>query len=348
MNHTFRNICVILILHNYQENTDVVNWRGRSCQTRDTKWLVLEKIYEKLHRPHFYDIGNTFINDVLDYSFTAKIENIGSIFLLHLFVTNRHEGSFTIAVNEGNDIKVDKKNGKAFLSSITKEHKFDNAPERAINYITTYSFSELDVDQLKDKKLYIALSYPESVGISREIIENVKASHDFGAILSESISCDFTIESVDGEKFQVHKAILAVHSEVFKAMLKEATAESLNNYVKLVDVGKEDLSCILEFIYTGTVKDLENSNWFNLLMLADKYDLKGLRELSQHALGQQLTTDNVLEVLIVADMYNSDDLKAAALKFIKKNVTSLETSTFKEINNASLMRELCEYLVLSK
>lgn len=112
MNHTFRNICVILILHNYQENTDVVNWRGRSCQTRDTKWLVLEKIYEKLHRPHFYDIGNTFINDVLDYSFTTKIENIGSIFLLHLFVTNRHEGSFTIAVNEGNDIKVDKRMAK--------------------------------------------------------------------------------------------------------------------------------------------------------------------------------------------------------------------------------------------
>ncbi|XP_063537326.1 speckle-type POZ protein B-like isoform X1 [Cydia strobilella] len=324
-----------------QEDADVVCWRNRTCQTRNARWLSLDKIYEKLQRPNFYEVGNTYINDVLEYTFTVKVENVGTLFLLHLFVGNTHEGSFKIKVNEGNDLKLDRKNGKAFLSSISKEHRFDNSPEGSVNYVTTYSFSEQDVDLLKDKRLYIAMSYLEGKGINQEIIDDVKASHDFGALLSESIGCDFTIKSLDGETFKVHKAMLVAHSEVFKAMLKEDTAESQNNFVTL-DVMKEDLQCILEFIYTGTVSDLENSNWFNLLMYADKYDLKGLRELSEHALAQQLTVDNVLEVLIVADMSNSEDLKTAALKFIKKNPSALQTSTFKEIKNVSLMGELCK------
>lgn len=154
------------------------------------------------------------------------------------------------------------------------------------------------------------------------------------------------MESSEGEKFQVHKAILAAQSEVFKAMLKEETAESQNNYVLLIDVCKEDLKCILEFIYTGSIKDLESKNCVNLLMLSDRYNLNGLKILTQYALCYQLTKDSALEILVLADMYNAQILKMAALKFIKRYASVLNNSVFDEINNADLVRELCRFIAM--
>ncbi|GBP08274.1 Protein roadkill [Eumeta japonica] len=204
-----------------------------------------------------------------------------------------------------------------------------------------YDIGELDVECLKNKKLNISVKFfSKSVkGLSQDILDEVKSGHDFGALLDDPICSDFTIESADEHKFQVHKVILAAHSDVFKAMLKEETAESQNSYVKLVDVYGDDLRCILQFIYTGTVKDIMECNCSNLLMLADKYDLRGLVLLVEHALVQQMTVDTAAEILMIADLYNSDFLKTSVMKFIKKNPAVLKTSTWDEVN-ASLVREL--------
>lgn len=330
----------------FQENTSVV-YGHKVCQTNDAKWLCLDNIYQKFHRPNFYDIGGTYIQDVADYWFMYKTEQTNNIHLLHIFVCNRQECKFSIAISWSTDMKIDKKNGAVYLSQSLKEHSFKKTKEMSQNYLTTYSFSPFDVDLLKDRKLYIAVSFDcsETRGISLSLIEEVKLRHDFGALLEDPIGADFVIESADGTKFKVHKILLGAHSEVFKAMLKEETAESQNGCVKLVDVGKEDLQCILEYIYTGTIKDLENCNCCNMLMLADRYNIKGLREISQYALAQQLSVDNAIEIFMVSDLYNSEVLKIAALKFIKKNSSVIPSSAFKEINNADLMRQLCEFLI---
>lgn len=318
----------------------------RMVQTCNVKWLCLEEIYQKLYRPNIYDIGGTHMQDVPDYWFTYRTEQVGNIFLLHLFICNHDVSSFNVAVSCGNKLKVDKKNKIVFLQQYQKEFQFKKMPELSHSYLTTYNFSELDIEILKGRKLYISVSLPfdKKEGVSLDVINNIKINHDCSALLSDPIGSDFTIESADGAKFQIHKVILAAHSEVFKAMLKEETAESQNSYVKLVDVNEEDLRCMLEYIYTGTVKDVENINFGTLLMLADRYNLRGLWELSQYALSEQISLDNALDILVIADMYDSDFLKHEAMKFIKNNLEVLESSTFKEINNADLVRQLCTYL----
>lgn len=343
------NNMVMVSVTYFQENNNVI-YGHKVCQTREAKWLCLDNIFQKFHRTNFYDIGGTYIEDVADYWFLYKTEQVGTLFLLHLFVSNRQEGSFNIAVSYSNELALDKKNDVAYLPKSLKEFNFKKPKELSQNYLTTYGFTELDVELLKNKKLFIAVAINLVLekGLSKEILENVKFSHDFGELLKDPICSDFTIESANGDKIKVHKALLTAHSEVFKAMLKEDTAESQNSYVKMVDVSTEDLHCILEFIYTGTVANVDSCNFFNLLMLADRYNLIGLRELSQYALSQQLCLDNALEVLVVADMYNANTLKTAALKFIKQNVSVLQTSTFKEMNNVELIRELCKYLVLAE
>lgn len=276
-----------------------------------------------------------------------KTEQVGNIFLLHLFVTSFQEATFALGVSFTNDLKLDKKNSAAFLSLSLKEFFFEKTKDHFPNYITTYSFSDLDIDFLQNKSLYIATKFLIKFNkkLCQDIIDDVKFSHDFSAILNDPICSDFTIESADGDKFQVHRLLLSAHSDVFKAMLKEDTAESQNSYVKLVDASTDDLKFILEFLYTGTIKDFDNCNLGNLLKLADQYNLNGLRRLSQHALSRQLTEENALEILILADMYNSETLKISAMKYIKGNGRILNSSTFKEIKNPDLLRELCEYLV---
>ncbi|XP_045761723.1 BTB/POZ domain-containing protein 8-like [Maniola jurtina] len=315
------------------------------CQTKDAKWLCLENVYEHCYRPHMYDIGGTYIEDLPHYWFYYKIEIVGKLFLLHIFVSSRSEGTFNVSISCNSEIVFKRKQRVAYLTSSLKTHKFEKASEMSQNYLITYSFSDLDIEIMKGMKLYIPISFDNFS--SGNGIREADRDHDLRALLHDPFGADFVIESAEGEKFKVHKTFLSAHSEVFKAMLKENTAESQNSYMKMVDVNKDDLKFIIEYIYTGTIEDLEGSNFFNLLMLADRYNLQGLRELSECALASQITLDNVIETLAVADLYNAENLKIAALKYIKCNNVAIHNIMFEELNSAELIREICQFLVPS-
>lgn len=315
----------------------------RPCQSRDIKWLLIEKIYEKCYRPNSYNIGGTYIEDVPDLWFNFKTEIVGKIFLLHIFVVNRLQGQFNLSIANTNIITINKKRNAGFLDTMHKPVEFDDAKALGSNYVVTYSFNEADVEILKDLQFYISVSLRNSCGIINPLKEMAE-SPDFKALLNDPICSDFVIESADGVKFSTHKIILTANSEVFKAMLKENTAESQNKYMKMVDVESDDLRHIIYFIYTGTLENLDSCNFINLMMLGDKYDLKGLVELSKHALICQISKDNVFDILTVADLYNCDDLKLAALKYIKQYKVKLESSMFEELNNIELVKDICKFV----
>lgn len=317
----------------------------RNCQTNEVKSLCLNNIYQKFHRSNIYDIGGTYIKDVPDYWFTYRTEQVGDIFLLHIFAGNNIEGNYTIGLSSGNELQLNKRSNIAYLSETIKYTSYKIKDKKCHVYITTYSFTDLDVEFLKDRKLYISVQIDaHAPSLSADVVDNIKAQHDCRALLMDPVGADFIIESEEGVQFKVHKIIMMSHSDVFKAMLKDDTAESQNSFVRLVDVATDDVRAMLEYIYTGTIIDIENVNFTNILMLADRYDLKGMRELCNHALAQQLIPDNALDILLLADMYDSHSLKLTALKFIKRNREALNSGTFNEINNMALVRELCTYL----
>lgn len=316
-------------------------------KTKDVNWLRLEDIYQKLYRPNFHDIGGTYDSqNVAEFWFMYKSEQIGNLSLLHLFVTSHQNTAFSIAVSSNNDFKLDKKNRAAFLPASLQEYHIDEAREHCPNYITTFNFSNYDVDFLEHRSLYIAIKIlgDSSKRVDQNVIDDIKYNHDLSALLTNPICSDFTIESSEGDKFNVHRLVLAAHSEVFKAMLRDDTAESQNGFVKLVDIPTDDLKNILEFIYSGTIKNIEKCNACNLLAAADLYNINGLRELSEYIVSMQLTAENTLETLIIADMYNAESLKIAAMKLIKGNPAILKSQIFKKIKDANLLRELCQYV----
>lgn len=58
---------------------------------------------------------------------------------------------------------------------------------------------------------------------------------------------------------------------------------------------------------------------YSLLSAAEKYDLQELKKMCEENLLQNLTTDNVLEMVTLSDLHGATNLRNAALKFIVEN-----------------------------
>jgi hypothetical protein len=65
--------------------------------------------------------------------------------------------------------------------------------------------------------------------------------------------------------------------------------------------------------------------------LADKYDLQRLKEACVHAMDVCLTKENVIDILIMADLHRCDDLKGKCLKSLGEWKSSLDSQDLKRL-----------------
>jgi len=118
--------------------------------------------------------------------------------------------------------------------------------------------------------------------------------------------------------------------------------ESEENTISIMDFDARVVTGMLDYIYTGETKDL-NAIAGDLLQIAEKYDLKGLKDTSELALSENLTVYNSVQVLVLADLHNAATLKANVLDFIKRNVEEVQkTAAFQEVvqSNKDLILEI--------
>ncbi|XP_065204312.1 speckle-type POZ protein-like [Planococcus citri] len=151
---------------------------------------------------------------------------------------------------------------------------------------------------------------------------------DIGKCFNEDRFKDVTI-SVRGKEYRAHKTILATRSTVFDRMLSVDMLESKKNHIDITDMDQETFEEMLHYVYTGKVKNLDESA-FELLPVADKYDLEELRIMCEEVLLKKLSPDNAVKILILADMHRAKKLKAGCLLFIKKNYANCKDFIDKE------------------
>jgi len=60
-----------------------------------------------------------------------------------------------------------------------------------------------------------------------------------------------------------------------------------------------------------------------LLVAANKYDVEDLKQICAKEMVKTLTPDNAVDLLILSDLYQANDLKEAAIRFINKNVPAV-------------------------
>ncbi len=152
--------------------------------------------------------------------------------------------------------------------------------------------------------------------------------------------------------FQAHRIILASHSPVFKRMLETDMKEKQEKVMTISDLDKEVISDMLTFLYTGSAPNLE-IRAKELLNAANKYQLPRLMVMCKDKLEEEIETENVIEIIQLADLHGVRELKRECLEFIKSNSKAVQKTTgwedlkgIGDSNSKSLCIEILEYIII--
>lgn len=126
---------------------------------------------------------------------------------------------------------------------------------------------------------------------------------------------------LDHKTFRATKKILMERSPVFLKMMLENEKSVFNEIVQIVDIEEDVFREFLSYMYTLEVSDIEKFAK-NLLPVANKYLVEDLKTLCENELTKQLSSENVVEILNLADHNNAPDLKAKAQEFIEDHMKS--------------------------
>ncbi|CAG0902031.1 unnamed protein product [Cyprideis torosa] len=162
-------------------------------------------------------------------------------------------------------------------------------------------------------------------------------------LFSLGLHSDITL-LVEDRKFAVHKNILAAQSPVFGAMFQHDMMEKQTGEVKIADFSAEVIEELLRFMYTGNVKNIEKNR--ELFAAAAKYNLEALKKICEKRLACSLSSENLYQTLVLAELHESVYLKDASVRFLRRNPEILRDEEFASQlkREGSLAVELCRGL----
>jgi speckle-type POZ protein len=134
-------------------------------------------------------------------------------------------------------------------------------------------------------------------------------------MLDEGIHSDVTIQTADGT-LKAHKAILSATSPVFQSMFKHDLKEKESSIIHIKDISLESCMALLSYLY-GTIK--EEEFWRHrqaLLGAAHKYDIADLKDACEDSLLEDISSENVLERLQDAWLYQLNKLKKGCMTYL--------------------------------
>jgi len=171
------------------------------------------------------------------------------------------------------------------------------------------------------------------------------------AAFKEGTHTNILVQPGTGPAIPAHRAVLATYSKIFRIVLSsdecKAPAEST---ISLPELSYEELQCLLEFLYCGTLKpdDRVEKHVCSLLIAADKYDIPFLKRFCEARILSSLGPSNALQVLEVSDMSSNTKLKEQAMNTIVKHKGDVITSRAYEsfaMKNAHLCVEITRALL---
>lgn len=118
---------------------------------------------------------------------------------------------------------------------------------------------------------------------------------------------DFTLSTADG-KVAVHKACLAVHSPVFKAMFTGPWKETKENLVEIKDYTLQTIEHLKDFLYLGTLPDF---GLRPLITLAALYSINDLTKECARKLAETVRPEDLYSLHELACANNIPELSCA-------------------------------------
>jgi BTB/POZ domain len=173
----------------------------------------------------------------------------------------------------------------------------------------------LEIEEWSDQTFTVTNSH------DNDIVKCPPTGNTIINFLTNQNLTDVTFEC-QGKKLKAHKLILAAASPVFEAMFKEGTKEHHDNYVNIEDIDSDVFEVFLRFLYSGQVDQLDEM-CFDLFTAADKYDVQPLRNICIQHMSDNISVDNAVEVLALAERHSIEPTKSLALQFIKANIADV-------------------------
>ncbi|KAL3734555.1 hypothetical protein ACJRO7_023842 [Eucalyptus globulus] len=148
-------------------------------------------------------------------------------------------------------------------------------------------------------------------------LSNLTALSTLGRMLKEGIHTDIIINACNGS-IGAHLAVLSSRSPVFHGMFAHDLKEKELSTINISDMSIEACETFLHYIY-GNIKQSDFlEHRLALLRAADKYDVADLREACHESLLEDIDSQNVLERLENAHLYQLHKLKTSCLLYLVK------------------------------
>lgn len=134
---------------------------------------------------------------------------------------------------------------------------------------------------------------------------------------------------VDGKCIHVHKALLKIRCEHFRALLNEMEDDAIeiHQFSYLV------YRAFLEYLYTDTI-NLPPEDAIGLLDLATFYREMRLKRLCQETIKRGISEENAITLLSAAVKYEAKDLEEFCFKFCVNHLTAVtQTQAFADMDH---------------
>lgn len=137
---------------------------------------------------------------------------------------------------------------------------------------------------------------------------------------------DLTVRLKEKE-FKLHKNILRIRSPAFATKVIQQMEENMLDVIYITDYEDAVFSMFLEYVYTGTVKDLSQQNICQLYEMAKDYEVAELKKDCLKCIRDTLSIDTFFDVIKVAEKYDEKELISLTSNFCSNNLKDLVQSS---------------------
>ena len=113
-------------------------------------------------------------------------------------------------------------------------------------------------------------------------------------------------------------------------MIQGDTLEAERGKITVVDVDPDSFGVMLHYVYTGELEAERDLEFQDVLNVADKYDLPGLKQLLYCKMkSEDIKVEFIPDMLILADRFQAGPLKELAMEKIRTDRKILKDEEFR-------------------
>ncbi|CAL8096181.1 unnamed protein product [Orchesella dallaii] len=171
----------------------------------------------------------------------------------------------------------------------------------------------------------------------RETCITIKEKLYYSLLNGSFSDVKFVVGQHRKKEILAHKYILLLNSSIFQSLL-EGTQMNKTVTITVSDVEPDAFMSFLKFIYTDDF-EVHVRDATAVLYLAKKYDVSRLIILSADFIKSNISTKNVVSVLLSADALGEVSISAQARQFLRRNISYvIHEEDFLQLN----AEELCQ------